>query len=357
VSLNGKMSRSVCAGFLEALGGEAGCKRLSAEFYTRVGKDPVLRPLFPGKSLRCATEEFAAFLIQFLGGDEEQSQHRWWLSLRESHARFRIGTIERSAWLKHMGATLEAAPLEAGTRKALRHFFLHTSAYLVGNAAAEPEHEELAVRWSEQRILDDTIAAIAAGRDQEAMVLAPRFVSRPAVFVGLLARMIQSGRAGLVHFVIDAVESDPSLGTRRYSGRTLLHFACGAGCLQVVKLLLGLGRDPDIQDRGGHTPLYCVANECTSDGGPEVVRVLVRAGADVNACGGITRTTALHMAARRGYVGIASALLDCGATMEAKDSKGDTPLQRAIKCRRATVAQLLVERGANMIAKTRASSE
>ena len=35
----------------------------------------------------------------------------------------------------------------------------------------------LAVRWSEQRILDDTIAAIAAGRDQEAMVLAPRFVS------------------------------------------------------------------------------------------------------------------------------------------------------------------------------------
>ena len=63
------------AGFLEALGREAGCRRLSAEFYARVGQDPVLRPLFPGKSLRCATEEFAAFLIQFLGGDEEQAQH------------------------------------------------------------------------------------------------------------------------------------------------------------------------------------------------------------------------------------------------------------------------------------------
>ena len=48
--------------FLETLGGEAGCKRLSAEFYARVGKDPVLRPLFPGKSLRCAIDEFAAFL-------------------------------------------------------------------------------------------------------------------------------------------------------------------------------------------------------------------------------------------------------------------------------------------------------
>src|SRR5438874_10010612 len=98
-------------GFLKELGGEAGCKRLSAEFYARVGKDAVLRPLFPGKSLRCATEEFAAFLIQCLHGDEEQTQSRWWLSLRESHARFHISPEQRSAWLKHMGATLEAAPL------------------------------------------------------------------------------------------------------------------------------------------------------------------------------------------------------------------------------------------------------
>src|SRR5579871_3165259 len=70
---------------LEALGGEEGCRNLSAAFYARVATDEVLRPFFPGKSLRCATEEFAAFLIQFLGGDEAQTQDRWWLSLRESH--------------------------------------------------------------------------------------------------------------------------------------------------------------------------------------------------------------------------------------------------------------------------------
>jgi truncated hemoglobin YjbI len=62
---------------LGALGGEEGCRQLSAAFYARVGNDPVLHPFFPGKSLRCATEEFAAFLIQFLGGDEEQTQFRW----------------------------------------------------------------------------------------------------------------------------------------------------------------------------------------------------------------------------------------------------------------------------------------
>jgi len=93
---------------LEALGGEEACKTLSTQFYARVGKDPVLRPFFPGKSLRCATEEFAAFLIQFLGGDEKQTQHRWWLSFRESHARFQIGPNARTAWLKHMEATLDA---------------------------------------------------------------------------------------------------------------------------------------------------------------------------------------------------------------------------------------------------------
>ena len=71
----------------------------------------------------------------------------------------------------------------------------------------------------------------------------------------------------------------------------------------------------------------------------------MRAGADVDACGGVTRATALHMAARRGHVEIARALLDSGAAVNARDRKGDTPLQRAINCRKNVVAQLLLESG------------
>jgi truncated hemoglobin YjbI len=336
------------SGILEALGGEAGCRRLSADFYARVGKEPILKPLFPGKSLRCATQEFAAFLIQFLGGDEEQTEHRWWLSLRESHARFRIGAAERSAWLRHMAATLEAASLDEATRTALQHLFLHSSAYVAGHPVpAEASHEEFASRWDEQRRLDDLIAAIVSGgRDDETLVLARQFVSRPSVFVGVLARMLQSGRAVLIRFVVNSVESQPSLAGQRFSGKTLLHFASGAGCIDVVAVLLRLGTDADVLDRGGHTPLYCVSNECAGDTGPEVVRILVRAGADVNACAGVTRATPLHMAARRGFVEIARTLLDCGAAIDARDSKGDTPLQRAINCRRHGVSQLLLERSA-----------
>src|SRR3984893_14566833 len=164
---------------LEALGGEEGCRTLSAAFYARVGKDPVLRPFFPGKSLRCATEEFAAFLIQFLGGDEKQTQYRWWLSLRESHARFQIGPNARRAWLRHMEATLNAAPLDDATRNALRHFFARSSAYVIGRDTAESDHEDLGARWREQRFLDNVMAAIVKGRDDEALALAPSFASRP----------------------------------------------------------------------------------------------------------------------------------------------------------------------------------
>ena len=188
--------------------------------------------------------------------------------------------------------------------------------------------------------------ASAGGHVEEALALAPRFASRPSVFVGLLARMMQSRRDALIRFVIDAVESEPSLTMRRFAGRTLLHYASGAGCLVVVKSLLGLGADPNTRDSGGHTPLYRVANECGSDAGPEIVRALVSAGGDVNACGGVMRTTPLHMAARRGVVGIAQALVDCGAAAGAKDIKGDTPLQRALNCRKKDVARLLAERSA-----------
>jgi hypothetical protein len=243
-----------------------------------------------------------------------------------------------------MEATLDAALLDDATRNALRHFFSHSSAYVIGRDAAEPDHEELASRWNEQRALDSVITAIMEGRDDDALALAPRFIFRPSVFVGLLARMVQTGRSRLIRFVIDAVESDSSLAMRRFAGTTLLHFAAGAGCLEMVALLLRLGVDPNIQGRGDHTPLYCVANECGSETGPEIVRALIRAGANVNRSGGVTRATALHMAARRGHFEIARALLDCGAAVSARDRKGDTPLQRAINCRKNGVAQLLRER-------------
>lgn len=326
---------------LEALGNEPGCVRLSTAFYKRVGRDPVLKPLFPGKTLRCATEEFSAFLIQFLGGDEDQTQKRWWLSLKESHARFRITPGQREAWLKHMVATIDEVPLDDATKAALHQFFHHTSAY-IANAPEDtplPQHDELAERWKQQRLLDDTVVA---GKPE-------LFASRPSVFVGLLARRLQAGEQ---ESVLKAVEHDPSLAARKFGGRALLHYAAGAGALEVVETALRHNADPNMQDAGGHTPLYRAANECGTEAGPAIVRALVKAGANVNASGGVTKATPLHMAARRGHLEIAKALLERGANPNARDTKGDTPYQRALNCRKTETANLISVHSRSFPAKT-----
>src|SRR5215470_9659827 len=91
----------------QVIGGADGCRKLSETFYQRVAKDPVLQPLFPGKSLRCAIEGLSEFLAHFLGGSSDYAQNRWSLSLPDAHMRFRIGTRERDAWMKNMRAVLK----------------------------------------------------------------------------------------------------------------------------------------------------------------------------------------------------------------------------------------------------------
>jgi len=329
---------------LEILGGEAGCKQLSQDFYARVAKSSELKPLFPGKSLRCATEEFAAFLIQFLDGDADQTQYRWWLSLRESHARFQITEAQRMAWLSLMDETLHSLIEGSATRQALRQFFLVTSAYIVGLGEGEPENPELKQRWGQQRALDQLIDAISNSRDAEAIALSCQFATQPSVFVGILARMIEAGREPLVQFVLESVQNDTHLAEARFNGRTLLHFAAGSKCLPVVQRLLGIGVDPDILDSGGHTPLYRAAGRVRGEQDAMIVSELVRAGATVDHAGGVNQSTPLHEAARHGNLRVAEALLIAGASVRARDKKGLTPLDRAINCRRRDVATLLASR-------------
>jgi truncated hemoglobin YjbI len=351
-------------GVYQAVGGTATCRKLSAAFYARVQRDPVLRPLFPGKTLKCAIEEFAAFLAQFLGGPPEDAQRRWWLSLRESHLRFKIGQKERDAWMKNMLQTLDETPIEEPARSALRDLFERSSAYIVnveqtpavadnGGVASSAVHQEISRRWSAQRTLDEAVAAVRCGAAEcaialaEGPVLQAYFQGNRSVFAGMLALMIGKGDGAMLEYVRERLLADPALAQERYSGRTLLHRAAAAGNLATVELLLRLGAETNSADAGGHTPLYCVGNECKARGGANVVRALVQAGARVDASDGVKHCTALHMAARRGNVEIAEALLDSGADIEAPDSIGDTPLRRAVNCDKTDVATLLLARGAD----------
>ncbi len=346
-----------------ALGGAAAWRRLAVAFYSRVDRDPVLRPLFPGKTLHCAIEEFTAFLVQLFDGPSEDTQRRWWLSLRESHLRFRIRREERAAWMENMVKALEDARIEEPYHSALREFFERSSAHVVnsGEGAAatdflEPPGDvvrrEIARCWDAQCGLDEAVAAVRGGAADRAIAIAESLGSRirrnRSVVAGLLARMMGSRNRAMLRYVQEKVTHDPALVRERYAGRTLLHQASAQGNLTMAEFLLRLGADPNARDGGGHTPLYCLANGYGASDGGAVVRVLTRSGANVNANDGVKHCTALHMAARRGNLEIAGALLDCGADIDARDCLGDTPLRRSVNCGKIQVASLLLAKGADL---------
>lgn len=328
------------------LGGKAVCERLATALYARVGTDPLLRPFFPGKTLHCAIAEFSAFLAQFLGGPAEVSQRRWWLSLRESHARFPIGAEHRDRWLHLMLLALDDVGIPEPHLGGLREFFAHSSAYIVNRGASPSAPDigdpELSRRWNTQMSLDDAIAAIRKGDNAEADRICDGFRENRALFAALLAE-----RLDCFDYVSAALRRDPELAGERFGGRTLLHAAAGAASLPIVALLLEQGADPNLEDDGGHGPLYRVANQFVKPDGARVVRALVEAGAAVDGAGGVKRTTPLHMAARRGNVEVAAVLLDLGANIEARDSLRETPLRRAVNCNQTGMAALLLARGAD----------
>ena len=102
---------------------------------------------------------------------------------------------------------------------------------------------------------------------------------------------------------------------------------------------------------GNRTPLHVVADwPGYFPNGPEVVRILIAAGADPNVRnpGKQFAETPLHWAASSDDVDVARALIDGGADVEAADGSIGTPLDNAIGYACWHVARLLVARGARV---------
>jgi hemoglobin len=362
-----------------ALGGMDTCRRLSVAFYAHVEHDPVLRPLYPPTLKGCPIEALAAFFIQFFGGPCEYAQRRWSLSLREAHLRFAIGQRERDAWLTNMFLTIDEVHIEEPMRSALRWFFAQSSAFFINQppeAANEfpslLEHpigqqneretsriqQDIEERWQAQRMLEEMVAAARQGNADtvlaviETPVVQASFTRDRAAFLSFLAILSSSNQHALLNYVRQTLITTPELVQERYTyDRTLLHEVAGQGSLAIVELLLHLGADANARDQWGHTPLYFVGNASHGANGADVVRVLAHSGANVNAQEKLKHCTALHMAARRGNVPVAEALLECGADAEARDKLGDTPLHRAIKCGKTEMVAFLLSQGADVHAK------
>lgn len=93
--------------FFDAVGGEPTFRKLVGRFYAEVAEDEVLRPLYPEQDLGPAEERLTLFLMQYWGGPKTYSEQRGHPRLRMRHQPFKIGPIERDAWLRAMRVALD----------------------------------------------------------------------------------------------------------------------------------------------------------------------------------------------------------------------------------------------------------
>lgn len=104
--------------------------RLVEAFYRGVESDDVLRRWYP-EDLTQSKEHLALFLIQRTGGPQTYSELRGHPRMRGRHMPFKIGFIERNAWLHHMHNALEAVPEFASSKTVLYEFLEGFATFLI----------------------------------------------------------------------------------------------------------------------------------------------------------------------------------------------------------------------------------
>jgi len=123
--------------FYDEVGGAQTFQLLVSRFYQLVRDDEILRPLYPEDDLDGAEHRLRMFLEQYWGGPRTYSTERGHPRLRMRHAPFRIGFLERDAWLRCMHsalASIDADTIDAAHRQALLDYFDMAAQHMVNSA-------------------------------------------------------------------------------------------------------------------------------------------------------------------------------------------------------------------------------
>lgn len=148
---------------------------------------------------------------------------------------------------------------------------------------------------------------------------------------------------GHEEFVDIASDTPELLNARGTDGSTPFMVAALYGDASLVSRLIALGGDPNIGNDAGVTALIWAATD------PAKVRILVDAGADVNARSDNARTPLFAAATRHGNAGVLELLIEQGAEVNPPNlgPADSTPLVEAARVGDAEMVRLLVDRGAD----------
>jgi hemoglobin len=119
--------------FYTDVGGAPVFEKLVARFYEEVARDEVLRPLYPEEDLGPAEVRLRMFLEQYWGGPRTYSEQRGHPRLRMRHNPFKVGPIERDAWLRCMRIAVDEADLDEAHRAQLWEYLQMAAASMVNS--------------------------------------------------------------------------------------------------------------------------------------------------------------------------------------------------------------------------------
>ena len=143
---------------------------------------------------------------------------------------------------------------------------------------------------------------------------------------GLVVRLVQTPKlyqSGIFHWI--------------YVGDTALHLAAAGYRVEIVRLLLKAGADPNAaRNRRKSAPLHYAADGCITSPAwdarrqVETLRCLVQHGADIHAPDA-NGATPLHRAVRTRCAAAVKYLLEAGADPTVKNKPGSTPFHLAVQ--------------------------
>ncbi|XP_063336687.1 putative palmitoyltransferase ZDHHC13 [Pelmatolapia mariae] len=133
-------------------------------------------------------------------------------------------------------------------------------------------------------------------------------------------------RQGHLPMVIQLMRygADPSVADGE--GYKALHLAILFQHMAIAAYLIAKGQEVDGPDCNGQTPLMLAAQKII---GPEPTNFLIKNNASVSAVDKVNRNTPLHCAVLAGNVDAAHILLEAGASVEAENINGHTPIDLA----------------------------